>query len=69
MLRQLPASPGVYLMKAADGRVLYVGKADLLRNRVRSYFGSKAGSKWDLGPKPNSKQAYRTCLTPLELMP
>ena len=43
VLRQLPASPGVYLMKAADGRVLYVGKADVLRNRVRSYFGSKAG--------------------------
>ncbi len=43
VLRQLPLSPGVYLMKGADGRVLYVGKADLLRHRVRSYFGSKAG--------------------------
>jgi excinuclease ABC subunit C len=43
VLRQLPLAPGVYLMKGGDGRVLYVGKADLLRHRVRSYFGSKAG--------------------------
>jgi excinuclease ABC subunit C len=43
ILRQLPLSPGVYLMKGPDGRVLYVGKADQLRHRVRSYFGSKAG--------------------------
>ena len=41
ILRQLPTSQGVYLMKGADGRVLYVGKADSLRHRVRSYFGSK----------------------------
>jgi len=34
-----PPSPGVYLFKDARGRVLYVGKADLLRDRIRSYFG------------------------------
>src|SRR5436190_10376367 len=34
-----PASPGVYLFKDAKVRVLYVGKADILRDRIRSYFG------------------------------
>jgi len=41
VLRGLPAKPGVYLMKHADGRVLYVGKADSLRSRVRSYFAAR----------------------------
>ena len=41
MLRRLPTGPGVYLMKNASGRVLYVGKADSLRGRVRSYFGMR----------------------------
>ena len=41
VLRRLPTGPGVYLMKNASGRVLYVGKADSLRNRVRSYFGAR----------------------------
>ena len=34
-----PAEPGVYLFKDVRGRVLYVGKADVLRDRIRSYFG------------------------------
>jgi excinuclease ABC subunit C len=37
-LPHLPESPGVYLWKDVDGRVLYVGKAKRLRSRVRSYF-------------------------------
>ena len=44
-LRALPAQPGVYLMKGADGAVLYVGKAASLRNRVRSYFQAPAGKE------------------------
>ena len=37
-LMHLPNTPGVYLWKAADGTVLYVGKAKQLRSRVRSYW-------------------------------
>ena len=37
-LRAAPAGPGVYLMRGADARVLYVGKAAVLRHRLRSYF-------------------------------
>ena len=36
----LPARPGVYLFKTAQGRVLYVGKATRLSDRVRAYFAS-----------------------------
>ncbi len=37
-LATLPASPGIYQFRNAGGRVIYVGKAKNLRNRVRSYF-------------------------------
>ncbi len=39
-LRAVPAKPGVYLWKDAEGRVLYIGKAKALRSRMRSYLGS-----------------------------
>ncbi len=44
ILKSLPMKPGCYLMKDKDGRIIYVGKAKRLRNRVRSYFNSSAES-------------------------
>jgi excinuclease ABC subunit C len=38
-IASFPDAPGVYLFKDTRGRVLYVGKADVLRDRVRAYFG------------------------------
>ena len=39
-LKSLPAQPGVYLHKDAGGKIIYVGKAKSLKNRVRQYFQS-----------------------------
>ncbi len=43
ILATLPAKPGCYLMKDSVGKVIYVGKAVNLRNRVRSYFHADSG--------------------------
>ncbi|MDX9870905.1 MAG: excinuclease ABC subunit UvrC [Clostridia bacterium] len=40
-LKSLPDKPGVYLMKDAEGKIIYVGKAISLKSRVRSYFSSQ----------------------------
>ncbi len=37
-LENLPKSPGVYLFKDGSGKIIYIGKAKVVRNRVRSYF-------------------------------
>lgn len=37
-LKNLPSDPGVYIMKDVNGNILYVGKAKVLKNRVRQYF-------------------------------
>jgi excinuclease ABC subunit C len=46
-IRTLPTQPGVYLYKNAEGQVIYVGKANNLRSRVRSYLleASQANAK------------------------
>lgn len=47
-IRQLPAAPGVYIMRDSDGEIIYVGKARSLRQRVRSYFGASADSRYQV---------------------
>lgn len=42
ILKNIPARPGVYLHKNAQGKVIYIGKAVNLRSRVRSYFHKSA---------------------------
>jgi len=39
---KLPLSPGVYIMRDKDGKIIYIGKAKALKNRVSQYFGSDA---------------------------
>lgn len=53
VLNSLPHKPGIYLMKDAEGTILYVGKAISLFNRVRSYFQEST----DLSPKNRSMVA------------
>ncbi len=37
-IKKLPSSPGVYIMKNKDGKIIYIGKAKILKNRVKQYF-------------------------------
>ena len=41
----IPTNPGIYLMKDTDGKIIYIGKAKNLKNRVRSYFNKNQNYK------------------------
>jgi len=47
-IETFPSSPGVYIMRNAEGRVLYVGKAKNLRTRIRAYFGPSRDSRYQI---------------------
>jgi excinuclease ABC subunit C len=42
LLESIPARPGCYIMRGQGGNILYIGKAKILKNRVRSYFQDSA---------------------------
>src|SRR5882672_9284282 len=42
-LKELPKTPGVYFHKDAHGKIIYIGKAAVLKNRVRQYFQKSRG--------------------------
>jgi len=50
ILEGLPAAPGVYIMKDHRGKTVYIGKAAVLRNRVRQYFQPASGDSRDFVP-------------------
>ncbi len=50
-IRSFPAAPGLYFMKDADDKVLYIGKAKNLRSRAGSYFQPGANLAESRGPK------------------
>ncbi len=45
-LKTLPSSPGVYIFKDSSGNIIYIGKASVLRNRVRQYFQSRHDGRY-----------------------
>lgn len=57
-LAVLPNAPGVYIMHDAAGKVIYVGKAVILKNRVRSYFRPAS----QVSPKVRAINAHVACI-------
>ncbi len=66
-LDTLPTKPGVYLMKDAEGNVIYVGKTINLRNRVRSYFHASARKSPKVGRLAARVAALDFIITDTEL--
>ena len=66
-LKKLPAEPGVYLMKDKDDKIIYVGKAILLKNRVRQYFQSSKNHSSKVKSMVNNIKSFEYIITDSEL--
>lgn len=67
-VKHFPTEPGVYLMRAEDETVLYVGKAKVLRNRVRSYFSRDKDAKTRVLMKKVDHIEYIVCRNEYEAL-
>ncbi len=65
-LAQITAEPGVYLMRAADGTVLYIGKARNLKKRLASYFKNSGRQEIKAGILTNKISDLETIITGTE---
>jgi len=65
-LKNLPTSPGVYLMADRRGKILYVGKAGNLKNRIRSYFVKGGDERLSILYLMERVDTIRTILTETE---
>ena len=61
ILKNLPLKPGCYLMKDKNGRIIYIGKAKRLRQRVRSYFTES-------GPQDAKTRTMRSLVDDIEFI-
>jgi len=66
-IQNLPQLPGVYQFKDANGKVIYVGKAKNLRNRVRSYFAKSQPSNPKLSALVSKIRDIEVIVTPSEI--
>src|SRR5690554_3620360 len=65
-LKNLPDSPGVYVMKDKNGSVIYIGKAVSLKNRVRQYFKA-SGHTGKVGAMVSNIENFEYILTDSEV--
>ena len=66
-LKKLPAEPGVYLMKDEHDKIIYVGKAISLKNRVRQYFQSSKNHSSKVKSMVKNIKSFEYIITDSEL--
>ena len=68
-VNSLPTSSGVYIMKDKDGKIIYIGKAKALKNRVTQYFGSNSNHSAKVIKMVNNVESFETIKLSFSTMP